>query len=152
MREFAAGDVRALVATDVAARGLDVEGVDVVLHYDPAEDHKAYLHRSGRTARAGRTGVAVSLVLWDQEREAETLQKRLGISQPLVEVFSNDPRLADLAAWNPAADTVPVAEAAEAAEFATAGNGLSPSPSPAGPTVVARHRRPAGSRRRRRLL
>jgi hypothetical protein len=91
--------------------------------------------------------VAVSLVLWDQEREAETLQKRLGISQPLVEVFSNDPRLGDLAAWNPAAETVPVAEAVE---LATASNGLSPSP--VGPTVVARHRRPGGSRRRRRLL
>ena len=104
MADFGAGAIRALVATDVAARGLDVKGVDVVIHYDPAEDHKAYLHRSGRTARAGKTGVAVSLVLWDQERETEILQKRLGISQPLVEVFSNDARLEDLATWDPAAD------------------------------------------------
>src|ERR1051325_11671154 len=104
MADFGSGAIRALVATDVAARGLDVKGVDVVLHYDPAEDHKAYLHRSGRTARAGKTGVAVSLVLWDQERETEGLQKRLGISQPVVEVFSNDSRLGDLAAWDPAVE------------------------------------------------
>ncbi len=92
-----------LVATDVAARGLDIDGVDVVVHYDPPEDHKAYLHRSGRTARAGETGVAVSLLLWDQVAEAERLRKRLGIRQPLVEVFSNDARLRDLAGdvWGP---------------------------------------------------
>ena len=111
MSDFGDGAIRALVATDVAARGLDVKGVDVVIHYDPAEDHKAYLHRSGRTARAGKTGVAVSLVLWDQERETDILQKRLGISQPLVEVFSNDPRLADLASWDPAAEAGSEAEA-----------------------------------------
>jgi superfamily II DNA/RNA helicase len=71
---------------------------------DPPEDAKAYLHRSGRTARAGEAGVAVTLVLWDQQLEAERLQKRIGVRQPLVEVFSNDGRLADLASWDPAAD------------------------------------------------
>jgi superfamily II DNA/RNA helicase len=147
MREFTSGEVRALVATDVAARGLDVEGVDVVLHYDPAEDHKAYLHRSGRTARAGQKGVAVSLLLWDQERETEIVQKRLGISQPFVEVFSNDPRLGDLASWDPAADA---ALPAESAEFATGTDGATPSPGAT--TIVVRPRRPAGSRRRRRFL
>ncbi|MBA2437832.1 MAG: DEAD/DEAH box helicase, partial [Acidimicrobiia bacterium] len=65
LQRFTAGDVGLLVATDVAARGLDIDGVDVVVHFDPPEDHKAYLHRSGRTARAGETGVAVSLLLWD---------------------------------------------------------------------------------------
>ena len=82
-----------LVATDVAARGLDVDGIDVVVHYDPPEDHTAYLHRSGRTARAGATGVAVSLLLWDQVLESEKLRRRLGIRQPVVELFSNDARL-----------------------------------------------------------
>ncbi|MGH9164127.1 MAG: helicase-related protein, partial [Acidimicrobiales bacterium] len=101
---FASGRQPVLVATDVAARGIHVEGIDVVVHYDPPEDAKAYLHRSGRTARAGVAGVAVSLVLWDQQLEAERLQKRIGVRQPLVEVFSNDPRLADLAAWDPAAE------------------------------------------------
>jgi superfamily II DNA/RNA helicase len=95
--EFAEGKLPALVATDVAARGLDIEGVDVVVHYDPPEDHKAYLHRSGRTARAGESGTAVTLVLWDQELAVERLQRRLGLALPLVEIFSNDPRLSSLA-------------------------------------------------------
>jgi superfamily II DNA/RNA helicase len=93
---FAAGKLPALVATDVAARGLHIEGVDVVVHYDPPEDHKAYLHRSGRTARAGARGIAVTLVLWDQELSTERLQRRLGLRRPMVEIFSNDPRLRDL--------------------------------------------------------
>jgi superfamily II DNA/RNA helicase len=101
LKDFTDGKLAALVATDVAARGLHIEGIDVVVHYDPAEDHKTYLHRSGRTARAGATGVAVTLVLWDQHLEAERLQKRLGIKQPIPELFSNDARLADLTAWDP---------------------------------------------------
>jgi superfamily II DNA/RNA helicase len=106
LEKFTKGDIGLLVATDVAARGLDIDAVDVVVHYDPPEDHKAYLHRSGRTARAGETGVAVSLLLWDQLAEAEKLRKRLGIRQPLVELFSNDPRLTTLAAdvWGPLDD------------------------------------------------
>jgi superfamily II DNA/RNA helicase len=76
----------------------------VVVHYDPPEDHKAYLHRSGRTARAGKTGVVVSLLLWNQVVEAEVIQRRLGLRIPIVEVFSNDPRLGDLAAWQPDPD------------------------------------------------
>ena len=100
---FTAGRIPALVATDVAARGIDVEGIDVVVHYDPASDSKEYLHRSGRTARAGASGMAVSLLLWNQHVNAERICRQLGISQPIVEVFSNDPRLSDLNAWDPAA-------------------------------------------------
>jgi superfamily II DNA/RNA helicase len=102
--DFAAGKLPVLVATDVAARGIHVDEVDVVVHYDPPEEHKTYLHRSGRTARAGESGVVVTLVLWNQELEVKRLMRRLGIEQPIVEVFSNDPRLADLASWDPAAD------------------------------------------------
>ena len=69
------------------------------MHFDPPEDHKTYLHRSGRTARAGASGVAVTIVLWDQVLEIQKLQKRLGLDLPIVEVFSNDPRLADLSDW-----------------------------------------------------
>jgi len=71
------------------------------VHFDPPEDHKAYLHRSGRTARAGEGGVAVTLVLWDQELAIERLQRRLGLDVPLVEVFSNDARLKNLPDWDP---------------------------------------------------
>jgi superfamily II DNA/RNA helicase len=101
LSDFANGNLPVLVATDVAARGLHIEGVDAVIHFDPPEDHKAYLHRSGRTARAGKAGVVVSLALWNQLVEMEVIQRRLGLRVPIVEMFSNDPRLADLAAWAP---------------------------------------------------
>jgi len=104
LREFSLGRLPALVATDVAARGLDIDAVDVVVHYDPPEDYKGYLHRSGRTARAGVEGIVVTLVLWDQVLEVERIQRRVGLQVPIVEVFSNDERLADLAAWKPDED------------------------------------------------
>src|ERR1035441_640274 len=90
LKDFAEGKLHVLVATDVAARGLDIDAVDGVMHFDPPEDHKAYLHRSGRTARAGEAGVVVSLLLWNQVVEAQVTMKRLGLRLPIVEVFSND--------------------------------------------------------------
>jgi superfamily II DNA/RNA helicase len=96
LSEFSSGKLRVLVATDVAARGLHIDAVDVVIHYDPPEDQKAYLHRSGRTARAGSAGVVVSLLMWNQVVEAGITMKRVGLSLPIVEIFSNDPALADL--------------------------------------------------------
>jgi superfamily II DNA/RNA helicase len=101
LADFTAGKLHVLVATDVAARGIHVDDIDIVIHYDPPEDHKAYLHRSGRTARAGGSGLVVTLLLWDQELEVKRLQKRLGSDQPMHEVFSNNPILADLTSWNP---------------------------------------------------
>ena len=97
LKDFGDGKLHALVATDVAARGIHVDDIDVVIHYDPPEDHKDYVHRSGRTARAGESGVVVTLVLWNEELPVKRLLKRLKIDQPIVEVFSNDKRLADLA-------------------------------------------------------
>ncbi len=108
LADFAKGKLEILVATDVAARGLDIDGVDVVVHYDPPDDHKSYLHRSGRTARAGETGVAVTLMLWDQENIVRMLMRRIGVTQPIVEVFSNDERLQGLAAWDPHAEVAAV--------------------------------------------
>ncbi len=107
LRQFSEGKLPVLVATDVAARGIHVDAIDVVVHYDPPEDAKAYLHRSGRTARAGEAGVVCTLILWDQQLDVERIQKRIGVRQPLVEVFSNDARLADLSAWDPATEAVP---------------------------------------------
>ena len=101
LADFMAEKLPVLVATDVAARGLHIDAVDCVMHFDPPEDQKAYLHRSGRTARAGSTGVVVSLLLWNQIMEAQVTMKRLGLKRPIVEVFSNDPRLKDLANWEP---------------------------------------------------
>ncbi len=106
LSDFTDGKLHVLVATDVAARGIHVDEIDVVVHYDPPEDHKSYVHRSGRTARAGTRGAVATLVLWDQEHDIRMLQRRLGLDLPLVEVFSNDARLADLAAWDDADDDV----------------------------------------------
>ena len=105
LSDFGQGKLRVLVATDVAARGIHVDDIDVVLHYDPPQDHKTYLHRSGRTARAGETGLVVTLALWNEELEVKRVQKRVGIDLPIVEMFSNDPRLADLATWDPDAES-----------------------------------------------
>jgi superfamily II DNA/RNA helicase len=101
LRQFTEGKLEVLVATDVAARGLHIDDIDVVIHYEPAPDHKTYLHRSGRTARAGSKGLAVSLSIWNEELHIKRLQKRIGVIQPITEMFSNDPRLADLTAWEP---------------------------------------------------
>ena len=101
LKQFHEGKIEVLVATDVAARGIHVDDIDVVIHYDPPEDHKTYVHRSGRTARAGRTGAVATLLMWDQVMPAEKLKKQLGISDPTVAVFSNDERLADLPNFAP---------------------------------------------------
>ncbi len=101
LKDFTTGKLKVMVATDVAARGLHIDDVDVVIHYDPAPDHKTYLHRSGRTARAGSKGLAVSLSIWNEELHIKRLQKRIGVIQPITEMFSNDPRLVDLSAWEP---------------------------------------------------
>ncbi|MDD9368750.1 MAG: DEAD/DEAH box helicase [Acidimicrobiales bacterium] len=104
LKRFSNGKLAVLVATDVAARGLDIDELDIVIQADPPPDPKTYLHRSGRTARAGAAGLAVTLVLWNEELEVRRLKRRLGLDQPIVEMFSNDERLSDLSAWNPAAE------------------------------------------------
>jgi superfamily II DNA/RNA helicase len=104
LEEFTSGKLPALIATDVAARGIHVDDIGIVVHYDPPEDHKTYLHRSGRTARAGEAGVVVTLVLWNEELEVRRMQKRIRLEVPIVEMFSNDKRLEDLNGWVPTAE------------------------------------------------
>jgi superfamily II DNA/RNA helicase len=85
LKAFSNGEANALVATDVAARGIHVENVDTVIHYDVAGDHKDYLHRSGRTARAGATGTVVTLVTEGQDGEVKNLVRKLGL-KAVIEV------------------------------------------------------------------
>jgi len=85
LNDFAKGRVQALVATDVAARGIHVDGVALVVHYDPPEDHKAYVHRSGRTARAGESGIVLSLVQSDQVRDTNKMQRKIGLNVDFTE-------------------------------------------------------------------
>jgi superfamily II DNA/RNA helicase len=79
MKRFQHGECMALIATDVAARGIDVEGVNCVIHYDPPENGKAYKHRSGRTARGGKTGIVISLVQKPQKKQYGRIQRDVGI-------------------------------------------------------------------------
>ncbi len=107
LEQFMEGTIAALVATNVAARGLHIDDVDLVIHYDPPEDPKTYVHRSGRTARAGESGLVVTLVEWDQVNEVLGIQRRAGLNVPIVKMFSNDERLADLTTWEPPEEMAP---------------------------------------------
>ncbi len=88
--DFTKGRVHALVATDVAARGIHVDGVASVIHYDPPEDHKAYVHRSGRTARAGAEGLVVSLVQPEHHKELRKMQRQIGLDEPFTNPVIGD--------------------------------------------------------------
>jgi superfamily II DNA/RNA helicase len=101
LRDFSRGKCPVLVATNVAARGLHVEGVDLVLHFDAPEDHKTYLHRSGRTARAGEGGLVVTFVTVERLCEVKEMQNLAGINHQIVPMRHDDPRLRDLAGWEP---------------------------------------------------
>ena len=101
LADFMRGRAPILVATNVAARGLHVDGIDTVLHYDLPEDGKTYLHRSGRTARAGSEGLVVTLVAPDEAHDARILQREAGINLAIVTMAPGDARLLDLAAFQP---------------------------------------------------
>ena len=92
MRKFSTGRARVLIATDVASRGIDVDDVGCVIHYDPPENGKAYKHRSGRTARAGSTGTVVSLVQRSQNRQYRRIQSQVGIK---CEITDPEPEILD---------------------------------------------------------
>ena len=101
LKRFTDGELHVLVATDVAARGIDIDDIGAVIHYEPAGDVKDYLHRSGRTARAGRDGWAVTLAEYNQHTQVRILQRALRLDpKPPVEVFSNNPKLKNLAQFD----------------------------------------------------
>src|SRR6185369_2888119 len=80
LEAFHAGRASTLVATDIAARGIHVDDVSLVVHADPPSEHKAYLHRSGRTARAGNSGTVITLATSDQVRDVRDLTRQAGIN------------------------------------------------------------------------
>jgi superfamily II DNA/RNA helicase len=94
---FSAGEVQVLVATDIAARGIHVDDVARVVHVDPPAEHKAYLHRSGRTARAGAEGIVVTVALPDQLADVRSMTRRAGINPKTADVTPNAALLAELA-------------------------------------------------------
>jgi superfamily II DNA/RNA helicase len=93
---FAAGSSRVLVATDIAARGIHVDDVALVIHVDPPAEHKAYLHRSGRTARAGAAGIVVTIVTGDQATDVHKLTRQAGIRPDRASVAPGDHRIGAL--------------------------------------------------------
>ncbi len=77
---FTSGKAKVLIATDIAARGIHVDDIELVVHLDPPSEHKAYLHRSGRTARAGAAGTVITIMLPEQKRDVQTLMRQAGIT------------------------------------------------------------------------
>ena len=96
MAEFKEGKIDVLVATDVAARGIHVDDISLVVHVDPPEDPKAYLHRAGRTARAGATGRVVTLVLRNQRKSMQRLHEKAGVTAAEHDVEPGSEKLAEL--------------------------------------------------------
>ncbi len=96
LAEFSTGGVRVLVATDVAARGVHVDDIELVIHVDPPTEHKAYLHRSGRTARAGSDGVVVTLTLPEQQGDVKKLMRAAGVDVNFERATASSPTIASL--------------------------------------------------------
>ena len=96
LAEFREGRINVLVATDVAARGIHVDGISLVVHIDPPKDEKDYLHRAGRTARAGESGAVATLVLPKQRKSTLAMLKRAGVEPGQTRVRVGDPALAEL--------------------------------------------------------
>ena len=94
---FVSGAATVLVATDIAARGIHVDDVELVVHLDPPVEHKAYLHRSGRTARAGAAGRVITVMLPDQREDVRKLMKQAGITAATIRVNPGHPAIAQLA-------------------------------------------------------
>ena len=94
---FSDGTARVLVATDIAARGIHVDDIELVVHVDPPTEHKAYLHRSGRTARAGAAGTVVTIMLPEQRADVTQLMRKAGITPTSVNVSPGSPAIAALA-------------------------------------------------------
>ena len=96
LKAFRTGDIDVLVATDVAARGIDIDDITHVINYQIPEDEQAYVHRIGRTGRAGKTGIAVTLVDWDELPRWTMIDKALGLDNPdPAETYSSSPHLYD---------------------------------------------------------
>jgi superfamily II DNA/RNA helicase len=131
LRAFSEGRATTLVATDIAARGIHVDDVALVIHADPPVEHKAYVHRSGRTARAGAEGTVVTLMTDDQVSDVRALIRRAGVTSTTTEVGPGHPLLAQLAPGQRSFVSVPPAGV-----------------SPAGPPEAARVAPRTGRRRR----
>jgi superfamily II DNA/RNA helicase len=144
LEAFSTGQVQTLVATDIAARGIHVDDIGLVVHFDPPTEHKAYLHRSGRTARAGANGTVITLMSDDQVRDVRDLTRRAGIDPTTTRLRPGHDLLAELAPGERTFVKPPVgALAAERDAAPGRGGGRSGGGARRGPAGT-----PGGSRRR----
>jgi superfamily II DNA/RNA helicase len=147
LASFADGSTRVLVATDIAARGIHVDDIALVVHVDPPTEHKAYLHRSGRTARAGASGLVITVMTPDQVGDVKSLARAAAITPTITRVDASHPLLAELA--GPAAPKVRPPAPAAAAPPARRANGTPAGRSTSGGARTAQHPGPRrGSGRR----
>jgi len=123
LASFAAGLVRVIVATDIAARGIHVDGIDLVIHADPPAEHKAYLHRSGRTARAGAAGTVITLQTQAQAADVRALMRKAGVVPLTAAVTSGSPLLFSIAGEPAAPVTLPTARPAATVAAPATGRG-----------------------------
>jgi superfamily II DNA/RNA helicase len=121
MEMFHSGKATTLVATDIAARGIHVDDVALVIHADPPTEHKAYLHRSGRTARAGNEGTVITLMTDEQQRDVRDLTRQAGIKATTTKV--NGPGHAMLEQLAPGARSLPGGLVVEAPASTGGGGG-----------------------------
>ncbi len=118
LEAFASGAVRAMVATDIAARGIHVDGIELVIHADPPTEHKAYTHRSGRTARGGAEGIVVTIQTAAQVSEVRTLMRKAGV-RPQASIAGSGSAIIRSIAGPPARRPGRVAPPARAASLPT---------------------------------
>jgi superfamily II DNA/RNA helicase len=123
LASFAAGTVRVIVATDIAARGIHVDGVDLVIHADPPVEHKAYLHRSGRTARAGAAGTVVTVQAQAQAADVRALMRKAGVVPLTAAVTPGSPLLRSIAGEPAAPVMLPAARPAAIVAAPATGRG-----------------------------
>jgi superfamily II DNA/RNA helicase len=123
LASFAAGLVRVIVATDVAARGIHVDGIDLVIHADPPAEHKAYLHRSGRTARAGAAGTVITLQTAAQASAVRDLMREARVAPLTATVTPGSPLLRSIAGEPVALVTLPAARPSAIVSVPATGRG-----------------------------
>ena len=123
LASFAAGVVRVIVATDVAARGIHVDGIDLVIHADPPAEHKAYLHRSGRTARAGAAGTVITLQTQAQTSDVRALMRKAAVVPLTATVTPGSALLRSIAGEPVGPVTLPVVRPAAIVAAAATGHG-----------------------------
>ena len=119
LASFASGAARVMVATDIAARGIHVDGIDLVIHADPPAEYKAYLHRSGRTARAGASGVVITLQTPPQAGDVRALMRKANVAPLTARAHPGSPLLRSIVGEPAAPATLPAAELTTVAAPAT---------------------------------